>query len=560
MCMLGQHDTGCMTFSTCACFAQCEVHGWPSYEMRMCLNASSTTMADAVTIPVVYYTSATQILPGMNGVEPSPAANAGAVVASTRVRPAIECPSGCSGRGLCVQYELAAPRCECSLGYKGRACEASGEPSTCPGDCTGRGRCTDGWCHCEKGAYGADCSLTGAVKEKLFWEAPPSDNELRPRIYVYSLPPWLSVWLEQTTPERNFAMQLHERLLASRYRTADMAKADFFLVPVAPMGFPPQPGQQSHYQAIRAAEWIAKTYPTVWGRRAGADHLFAWGWDFGSCPVGGHPMLRNSIHISHFGLANKKHAHACGCELCAPYDHSKDVVVPDTFELFIKRHAATTAPTPRSHLVFFAGYATSNERKALFQHNFSGHDVRIIHGRVDDIAAELKNATFCISTTGAGFGSRGTLAVVFGCIPVAYVDDVVEPFEHVIDWSSFGVRIPQYKLGSLVDILRAIPPDVVRAKQAALACVAEHYLWSSVHGTLGEEDGTRDAFEVLMYALRKKALGGNLPPIRCGEAIPGAPRAALRQTCRFRRGCGVGARYDLPAGGAACGGGAARPC
>lgn len=562
LCRIGQQDTGCLAFSTCACVAQCEAHGWPSFDVRACLNTSSTRLEDVLRAPVVHYASATRIPAGLAGVDPSPSSEAGKPLEGASARPAAECPLRCKGRGLCVQYTGAPPRCECSRGTEGASCESTQtrDAAVCPGDCSGRGRCFEGWCHCEAGAYGADCALTGRERERLAWDAIEGDAELRPRVYVHTLPPALSAWLQQTTPERNLAMQLHERLLASRYRTADPERADYFFVPVAPMGLPAQPGQQSHYQAVRAAQWIAETFPEAWRRQGGADHLFAWGWDFGSCPVGGHPLLNSSIHLSHFGLTTKDRDHACDCELCAPYAPLKDVVVPDTFELFIKRHATRRPQGPRENLVFFSGYPTSKERRALFSHNFTGPGVRVVAGRVKSIVDELFNATFCISTTGAGFGSRGTLAVVFGCIPVAVVDAVAEPFEDVLDWNSFGVRVPEAQLGNLLDILRAIPPEAVRAKQAALECVAEHYVWSSIHGALGVEDGTRDAFEVLMYALRNKLVGGSLPPIRCGAPIPGAPSAPLRDLCRFHGSCGTGSRYDLPAGGAACGGGSSRPC
>jgi hypothetical protein len=449
------------------------------------------------------------------------------------------------------------------------ACEQFTEESLCPGQCTGRGRCVNGWCHCAHGAYGADCSLTGTLQPSLFWEptAPAGHNltaegaPLRPRIYVYDLPPRFNTWWRIPAPERNLGVQLHERLLASRYRTANPEDADFFYVPTSPMG------QQNHYNAVRAARFVAAQYP-FWDRHNGSDHIYAWPWDFGACWVGGHPYLKNSIFLGHFGLDTKLAAYACDCPLCAPaYTRGKDIVLPDTFELAVKRsapalrHAAAAADAnspapPRPTRLFFSGGRTGPSREALFAAQLSGPGVKVVEGHID-LAAEMASAVFCISAPGAGFGTRAALAIVFGCIPVSFVDAVHEPFEDVVDYGAIGVRIPEAQLPNMVKLLDAITPDEVAAKQAALACVAEHFVWSSVHGALGDEDGGGDAFEVMMYALRRRLSPGPHPLLSCATPrVPGAP-APLRPVCRYQ---GCRASRAWPPGGAACGDSYERPC
>jgi hypothetical protein len=332
-------------------------------------------------------------------------------------------------------------------------------------------------------------------------------------------------------------------------------------------------GHQNHYTAVRAARWVARQYP-FWARRRGADHLYVWPWDFGACWMGGHPLLNASVHLSHFGLEAKLPEYACDCPLCAPsYTRGKDVVLPDTFELEFKaaapmfRSADDAAllppPPPRATRLFFSGLRTGPAREALFAAaaKFSGEGARILDTYVD-LAAAMSTSLFCVSAPGAGFGTRAVLAIVFGCIPVSFVDAISEPFEDVVDFSAFALRIRTEQLPQLLDIVTAFTPAEIAAKQAAMACVARHFVWSSIHGALGEEDGGDDAFEVLMYALRRKLFAAERPDafplLACGTGIPGAP-TPLRAACRFKR-CGLTGRRPWPQGGAACAARLERPC
>jgi len=529
--------------------------------------AAGAPLSALLAAPLEYY-SAKEVVPeGILNTRPHPHPRAGQVAepddGSDSLQPLEACPASCSLAGLCVKSAGAgAARCDCFDGFEGAGCHVRLLETLCVNQCSGNGRCKDGWCHCQAGWFGADCSLVYADgRERLFWEAgaavvPPrgSASALRPRIYVYDLPPRFNTWWPiRLGLERNIGLMLHERLLASRYRTADASEADFFYLPVSPMG------KQNHYNAVRAAQWVAQQYP-FWGRRNGSDHLVPFPWDFGACWVGGHAMLRHSVFLTHFGLTLKDGAYACDCPLCAPsYTPGKDVVLPDAFELPHQQRAQLLAADPsraRPTLLFFAGTASGPSRRALFAANLTGPGVRLVEGAVADLAAEMAASVFCVAVPGSGFGTRAVLAIVAGCIPVSFVDDVQEAFEDVFDYAAFGVRIPQAALGSMVALLRALPPAQVAAKQAALRCVARHFLWTSVRGRLGDEgDGSQDAFETLMFSLRRR-LGGEPPWLRVGacDGIPGAP-PALRQPQSIGQ---VGRAW--PAGGAACGADFARPC
>lgn len=556
-------DTGCQsTFASCACNAQCEAAGHLSYNAERCLATQAVpagaSLSALLAAPLVYYAAKEVVEEGIINTRAHPHPRAGQAAepdAGNMLQPLDACPASCTLAGLCVK-DAWGTHCACLHGFEGGSCGTAVIETLCVNQCSGHGRCKDGWCHCHAGWFGADCSLVYRDgREALFWEAAGAlPSELRPRIYVYDLPPRFNTWWRiRDGIGRNTGLMLHERLLASRYRTANASEADFFYLPVAPMG------EQNHYNAVRAARWVSEQYP-FWGRRNGSDHLVAWPWDYGGCWVGGHPLLQNAIFLSHFGLTVKDRDYACDCLLCAPsYTPGKDVVLPDTFELPHKQRAQLLAGNPfraRPTLLFFAGSASGPSRRALFAANLTAPDVRLVEGMVSDLASEMASSVFCVAAPGSGFGTRAVLAIAAGCIPVSFVDDVLEAFEDVFDYAAFGVRIPQAALGEMVTRLRALPPAVVAAKQAALRCVSRHFLWTSISGRLGDEgDGSQDAFETLMFSLRRRL--GAQPPwplVGACEGIPGAP-PLLRQLLPFGQG-----RRPWPPGGAACGADFVRPC
>ena len=572
-------DSGCRVVSTCACVLECEAAGFRPLEQGECFNysAAEPSFDDMLRAPLLEFGSLDGVAKGVANSEASFLRGAWAALDKPRngwqLLPLADCPSSCNHKGYCRRHEQNGGRPECLCLEDRRGLQGACEPSAlvvhhCLGGCSGRGRCLRGFCHCEQGAYGADCSLTGDASEQLYWRAgsavPAEDAALRPRVYVYTLPPRLNTWygISQISPNRDFGTLLHERLLSSRYRTADPEQADFFFVPVSPMG------TVNHYTAVRAAEWVAAQYP-YWARKRGADHIYTFPWDFGACWVGGHPMLNNSVFVTHFGLNARLQEYACACPACAPsYTPGKDVVVPDALNHMEPKVALAAARAERAKrgraeperttLVFFNGGRSGPARQALFDAKLSGPGVRVLeNGAVDD-AAEMAASVFCIASPGSGFGTRFALAVMAGCIPVSFADAVREPLEDVVDLEAIALRIPQAALPNLVAILRNVSAADVAAKQAQLACVRPHFLWSSAVGSLEGEDGGADAFEALMYALRMRVTPGPHPLLSCATAgrVPGAPKP-LRKPCA-RDECAKGALW--PPGGAACGPTNERPC
>ncbi len=67
--------------------------------------------------------------------------------------------------------------------------------------------------------------------------------------------------------------------------------------------------------------------------------------------------------------------------------------------------------------------------------------------------------------------------MLHGCIPVIIQDGVQLPYENVLDYESFSLRIPEDKLTRVPAVLRNVPPGVVKMMQANLAKVWYRFRW-----------------------------------------------------------------------------------
>jgi hypothetical protein len=561
--------TDCQHISTCACYAECEaLHaflGLPG-ETLWCYNhtrSASSTLDDVMAAPTILFGRTLVVASGgeQTAEVAEPEAWMPLVPSGDDV---VLHPRACGGElRSCLQHGWCkdnGTRCQCFDGWQGAACELAAPTPPCLNACTRRGACVAGVCACERGRHGVDCSLPLA--------SDAADTGVRPRIFIYELPPAFNVWREMVAIDRNPSYLLWERLLVSPYRTARGEDADFFFVPVSAMG------SVSHGVPILAAQYIGARWP-YWARGRGR-HLFVWSFDFGPCWVSRHPGLAGAVHISHYGLTVREGNVQCTCDLCgAAYVPGKDIVIPSTLEFetilaspFAWRDRAGEPPRNQSEvmaiaaaagadaagrrfmLLFFGGKPSGPERERILALDVrSQRDVKIVQSGGADLAFEMTHAVFCIGAPGAGYGTRAVLAVLLGCIPVLVGDYVEPPFEAELDWPSFSVRVRDAQLEHIVDIVRAITPREVAAMQRTLACVWRFFSWSSLWGSLAGEDGSSDAFEVLMFVLRERALYGSQRRKLGCEAVPGgwAPPAPL---CRAGK-CADGLSAMWPHGGAA---------
>ncbi|PNH10645.1 putative glucuronosyltransferase, partial [Tetrabaena socialis] len=160
-------------------------------------------------------------------------------------------------------------------------------------------------------------------------------------------------------------------------------------------------------------------------------------------------------------------------------------------------------------------YSAGIRQKVLASHwNRTGYHVVRSEPKYGTFLAQ---SVFCLAPPGAGHGQRQIQALFMGCVPVTIADSVSEPFEPAVSWEQWGVRVAEADIPRMHDILAAITPEQLRAKQAQMHCAAQHMLYSSMTGAVLGEDGRYDAFESTLEVLRVR------------RAHPAAPQADFRR-------------------------------
>ncbi|KAM1109532.1 hypothetical protein EV2_009258 [Malus domestica] len=464
--------------------------------------------------------------------------------------------------------------CDCKYdGFGGRFCEVP-TVCTCINQCSGRGHCRGGFCQCNNGWYGIDCSIpsvASSVREWPQWLRPaqvdvPDSSHLpgkvdnlnavvkkkRPLIYVYDLPPdFNSLLLEgrhfrlecvnRIYDDRNSTlwtdqlygaqMALYESILASPYRTLNGEEADFFFVPVLDSCIitraddAPHLSMQEH-KGLRSSltlEYYRKAYDHIveqypfWNRSSGRDHIWFFSWDEGACYAP--KEIWSSMMLVHWGNTNSKHKHSTtaywadnwndissdkrGNHPC--FDPDKDLVLPawkspDVNSLSSKlwsrsrenrktlfyfngnlgpaypngRPEASYSMGIRQKLAEEFGSSPNKEGKLGKQH---AEDVIVTPLRTENYHLDIASSIFCGVFPGDGWSGRMEDCVLQGCIPVVIQDGIFLPYENVLNYESFAVRIREDEIPNLINILRAFNETEIKFRLANVQKIWQRFLY-----------------------------------------------------------------------------------
>ncbi|XP_048225885.1 uncharacterized protein LOC8278954 isoform X2 [Ricinus communis] len=464
--------------------------------------------------------------------------------------------------------------CDCKYdGLFGRFCEVPVQ-SICINQCSGHGYCRGGFCQCDNGWYGTDCSIPSVVSSVSEWpqwlrpallDVPDNSHVIqklvnlnavvekkRPLIYVYDLPPeFNSLLLEgrhfkfecvnRIYDGRNATiwtdhlygaqMALYESLLASPYRTLNGEEADFFFVPILDSCIitraddAPHLSMQDH-MGLRSSltlEYYRKAYDHIvehypyWNRTSGRDHIWFFSWDEGACYAP--KEIWNSMMLVHWGNTNSKHNHSTtaywadnwdkissdrrGRHPC--FDPDKDLVLPawkrpDVSALSTKLWAR---PLERRKTLFFfngnLGPAYPNGRPELSYSmgirqklaeefgsspNKDGklgkqhaEDVIVTPLRSENYHEDLASSIFCGVLPGDGWSGRMEDSILQGCIPVIIQDGIFLPYENVLNYESFAVRIREDEISNLLKILRGFNETEKEFKLANVRKIWQRFLY-----------------------------------------------------------------------------------
>ncbi|KAL6758371.1 exostosin-like glycosyltransferase [Haematococcus lacustris] len=295
--------------------------------------------------------------------------------------------------GWCVAEQPVAT-CPCIIdGLAGHTCEDTVE-MFCINQCSGHGECNLGFCKCDPGWYGHDCSrkvagqvlepsripqrrwLQGvAVEPPAAQEPPPAATRKRPLIFVYDLEPLFSSKLLQYRIASSWCIHrryhqgnvsldipnwvysvdtiLHESLLQSQHRTFDPEEADFFYVPQYSTCFifpiknwadfpwfgPPDTANRVGHAALMLLEvhrYLSTQFP-YWNRRQGRDHIFLFTHDEGACWVP--RVLTSAVWLTHWGRMELNHTSNTAYMGDNYNEDSKCSRMPDGWRHHITGHA-----------------------------------------------------------------------------------------------------------------------------------------------------------------------------------------------------------------------------
>ncbi|PQP99077.1 uncharacterized protein Pyn_37799 [Prunus yedoensis var. nudiflora] len=464
--------------------------------------------------------------------------------------------------------------CDCKYDcFWGRFCEVP-VLCTCINQCSGHGHCRGGFCQCDNGWYGIDCSIpsvASSVREWPQWLRPaqvdvPDSSHLpgkvvnfnavvkkkRPLIYVYDLPPdFNSLLLEG----RHFRLEcvnriydgknstlwtdqlygaqvaLYESILASPYRTLNGEEADFFFVPVLDSCIitraddAPHLSMQEH-KGLRSSltlEYYRKAYDHIveqypfWNRSSGRDHIWFFSWDEGACYAP--KEIWNSMMLVHWGNTNSKHMHSTtaywadnwdtipsdkrGNHPC--FDPDKDLVLPSwkspdvnslSSKLWARSHdtrktlfyfngnlgpaypngrpEASYSMGIRQKLAEEFGSSPNKEGKLGKQH---AEDVIVTPLRSENYHGDLASSIFCGVFPGDGWSGRMEDSILQGCIPVVIQDGIFLPYENMLNYDSFAVRIREDEIPDLINILRAFNETEIKFRLANVQKIWQRFLY-----------------------------------------------------------------------------------
>ncbi|KAK9081680.1 hypothetical protein Syun_030898 [Stephania yunnanensis] len=506
--------------------------------------------------------------------------------------------------------------CDCKYdGLWGRFCEMPVQ-STCINQCSGHGHCHGGFCQCDGGWYGADCSIPSilsTVHDWPKWLRPATVNvpdtrhsipsmsavvkKKRPLIYVYDLPPELNIhllegrhykfecvnriyndmnatfWTEELYGSQ---MALYESILASPYRTLNGEQADYFFVPVLDSCIITRADDAPHFSmrdlgGLRSSmtlEFYKKAYDHIvdqypyWNRSAGRDHFWSFSWDEGACYAP--KEIWSSMMLVHWGNTNSKHNHSTtayfldnwdtipsdkrGNHPC--FDPQKDLVIPawkkpnpDSLRLKLwsrslkerttlfyfngnlgsayanGRPESTYSMGIRQNLAKEFGSIPDMEGKLGRQHS---DDVIVTPLRSNDYYEKLASSIFCGVLPGDGWSGRMEDSIFHGCIPVVIQDGIYLPYENVLDYNSFAVRVREDEIPNLMQILRAFNETEIEFLLANVRMIWQRFFyrdsivleaerqeigyghvadWAVEALKLSEEDVLSTFLEVLHYKL-----------------------------------------------------------
>lgn len=161
----------------------------------------------------------------------------------------------------------------------------------------------------------------------------------------------------------------------------------------------------------------------------------------------------------------------------------------------------------RSNLVFFSGKKSAGVRKEIVK-VIEGQKLSVYHSQLrfnyPAYICAMRNSVFCFAPRGnAVWSPRLEEALAAGCIPIIAADGYDPPYNRILDYRTFTVRLRKKDIAKTADVIAAISEekrDEMRKNGAAALAVFRYSAGSTPALKPGEDAAPLLAFQLWLRA------------------------------------------------------------
>ncbi|XP_059446440.1 probable glycosyltransferase At5g03795 [Corylus avellana] len=278
----------------------------------------------------------------------------------------------------------------------------------------------------------------------------------------------------------------------SSFITIDPLQAHLFFIPISwhQMRSLGTPYHKMTFTIENYVQSLISMYP-YWNRTQGADHFFVICHHIGVEVIEGVPLLKkNSIRL------------VCPVSYDTHYIPYKDISFPQVNQSTFSHPASRNNMLNRTKTDPWADIPNSKIR-ARMEYLWREEDTELDSKRVWNDTAEgylllydkLFGTKFCICPH--GFPVNTALiadSIRYECVPVIYTNYTDFPFNGILDWNNFSIKLNEDDLIFVKDILQGIREAQFTRLQNNLHKAEKHFQWNS-------PPISYDAFHMIMYEL-----------------------------------------------------------
>ncbi|PIN20356.1 Acetylglucosaminyltransferase EXT1/exostosin 1 [Handroanthus impetiginosus] len=234
---------------------------------------------------------------------------------------------------------------------------------------------------------------------------------------------------------------------------------------------------------------ISIKYP-YWNRSLGADHFMLSCHDWG-------PRATWSVHHLYFTSIRV----LCNANTSEFFNPRKDVSFP---EINLRTGniggLLTSGSSDRTILAFFAGRLHGRIRPWIFRHwKDKDPDIKVFERVPENSSLSYKemmeNSKYCLCPSGYEVASPRIVEAIYAeCVPVLISEDYIMPFNDVLDWDKFSVRVSVGELPELKRILLRIGNNEYESLRRRVRQVQRHFV-------VNDPPKRYDVFHMMVHSL-----------------------------------------------------------